>query len=264
MKKIKCEWFDDMVYMLRYYDNDFVGLKRELITRSKHMVRNKVDREQMINFLYDTWCDMSGNNGMVKNFIHQIVKQHRSYTLPLEVYRCMLALTFPSVRVIIKCISNRAENNSFFTPHELIAEVLSDYSKDVNRYDDITLMLNTMLEVGIVKKLSKNLYKTQQWPVFEELCLKAVLLTASTVSGEVLGEKNDFLKLLSFEIDHNFSDRHKEINYEKLVGETLWQSFLNSGTEYTLQYRDGRFKLSDKEFIYGGINLSRTAILAMR
>ena len=205
IRKIKLEWLDDMVYMLRYYDNDMIGLKKELINRSKLMAKNKADREQITNILYDIWCDTSGYNGTVKKIIHQIAKHYRSYTVPLELYRCMLALTFPAFSDMIRCISKYAENNSFFTQQEIISEVL-------NR--------------------------------------------------DELGEKNDFLKLLSFEIDHNFVDRHKEINYEKLVGDKLWQSFLSSGTEYSLQYRDRRFKLSDKEFIYGGVNLSRTAILA--
>ena len=262
IRKIKLEWLDDMVYMLRYYDNDMIGLKKELINRSKLMAKNKADREQITNILYDIWCDTSGYNGTVKKIIHQIAKHYRSYTVPLELYRCMLALTFPAFSDMIRCISKYAENNSFFTQQEIISEVLSAPSGDINGYDDIMLMLNTLLEVGVVKKLPNSLYKAQQWPVFEEICLKAILLTENVVNGLALGEKNDFLKLLSFEIDHNFVDRHKEINYEKLVGDKLWQSFLSSGTEYSLQYRDRRFKLSDKEFIYGGVNLSRTAILA--
>lgn len=66
IRKIKLEWLDDMVYMLRYYDNDMIGLKKELINRSKLMAKNKADREQITNILYDIWCDTSGYNGTVK------------------------------------------------------------------------------------------------------------------------------------------------------------------------------------------------------
>lgn len=66
MKKIKCEWLDNMVYMLRYYDNNMTGLKSGLEYRCKKEFKSKAEREQTAKILYDIWGNTEGTNGLVK------------------------------------------------------------------------------------------------------------------------------------------------------------------------------------------------------
>lgn len=114
----------------------------------------------------------------------------------------------------------------------------------------------------MIKKLSKTRYKAQQWPVFEVLGLRAVLLTACALGENVLESKKSFLRLLSFEITHDLVDSYKEIDYAQLVGNDLWYQFLKSEAKYSLQYKDGEFIISGEPFIYGGINCCKEQIFS--
>lgn len=84
MKKIKCEWLDNMVYMLRYYDNNMTGLKSGLEYRCKKEFKSKAEREQTAKILYDIWGNTEGTNGLVKKHIQQIAKENINYLLPLR------------------------------------------------------------------------------------------------------------------------------------------------------------------------------------
>lgn len=259
MKKIKCEWLDNMVYMLRYYDNNMTGLKSGLEYRCKKEFKSKAEREQTAKILYDIWGNTEGTNGLVKKHIQQIAKENINYLLPFEIHRCMLVLTFPYVVEMIKVIGGYAERNAFFAPEEIIGEVICN--KDYER-ENVELLFHTLLEIGVIKKLSKTRYKAQQWPVFEVLGLRAVLLTACALGENVLESKKSFLRLLSFEITHDLVDSYEEIDYAQLVGNDLWYQFLKSEAKYSLQYKDGEFIISGEPFIYGGINCCKEQIFS--
>lgn len=248
-----------MVYMLRYYDNNMTGLKSGLEYRCKQGFKSKVEREQIAKILYDIWGNTEGPNGLVKKHIQQIAKENINYLLPFEIHRCMLTLTFPHVVEMIKVIGGYAERNAFFAPEEIIEEVICN--KDDER-ENIELLFYTLLEIGVIKKLSRMRYKAQQWPVFEVLGLRAVLFTACALGENVPEAKKSFLRLLSFEITHDLVDSYKEIDYAQIVGNDLWYQFLKSEAKSSLQYKSGEFIISDEPFIYGGINCSKEQIFS--
>lgn len=260
IRKIKLEWLDDMVYMLRYYDNDMMGLKNELSSRSKQMVKNKAEQDRISNILYGIWGNTGGRYGQTKKAIQQIAKQYTEYRLPLEVHRCMLALTFPVFAKMIYIIAEYARNNAFFALEDITEKLSITASKEIGEKDNVELILNILLEVGVIKKLNSSRYKAQQWPLFKMLGLKAVLLTSLAIEPEASVNEKSFLRLFSFEITHEFTDIYKKIDYTKIVGDTLWNNFMDSSKSYSLQYRDGQFELSDESFVYGGINCNKEHI----
>lgn len=262
IRKIKLEWLDDMIYMLRYYDDDLNGLKSELGSRCKKSLKNKSEQEQITNILYEVWGNTGGKYGQTKKAIQQIAKQYEEYRLPLEIHRCMLVLTFPILSEMIDIIAGYARSNSFFAPEDIMEMLSIAVSNETSETNNTELMFNTLLEVGVIKKLNSSRYKAQQWPLFKMLGLKAVLLTSLAIEPEASVNEKSFLRLFSFEITHEFTDTYKEIDYTKIVGKELWNNFLDSGKSYSLQYKDGQFKLSDESFVYGGINCSKEQIFS--
>lgn len=233
------------------YDNDSNGFINEIKTHFNKTMKDNANRAKAISALINLWCNFDGSLGAVKREVLDACFFYGDTWTdyqPFERYNCFLLLTFDNYREILHAITDCGYG--FFTTEEVKSKLQQrvDWQlSDATVIDQLNQVIGTMVEIGVVKRYKRGLFKLQKWPVFDAVSIYIVLKTF-----EALGKEEDaswFLKCFNFEVDKNFVSFFPEFGYAKLVGDDVYQEFINADFG-SLRLSKGTWTHADDEMVY--------------
>lgn len=255
---------EDLIFIgsdLDYYHNKPLELKNYLAKVYRTKSKSKTNKYKMVNEL--TAVFRCSSNEPVKRDILKACAFScsnlgcRRYAL--ATYRSLLLLTFPLLAELTKLALSFGDN--YFTP-QLLIDKLDDnwFQNEATKDSCCRAAIKTLTEVAVIKTLKRGVMKSQTIPVYDAQGLEAALLTAVELGK---GKPNDidlFLQGLSFEITHDFIEFFNNIDYTAIVPADIWNEFISSDSQHTLQYKQGAWTVSNEPYLYLEINLPLSAI----
>lgn len=233
------------------YGNDSNGFSNEIKTHFNKIMKDNANRDKVINVLTNLWCNFDGDLGIVKREVLDACFFYGDTWTdyqPFERYNCFLLLTFDNYREILHAITDCGYD--FFTTEEVKSKLQKrvDWQlSDATIIDQLNQVIGTMAEIGVVKRYKRGLYKLQKWPVFDAVSIYMVLKTFEALDKEE--DASWFLKCYNFEVCKNFDRFFPEFDYVTLVGDEVYQEFINSDSG-SLRLSKGTWTYDDEEMVY--------------
>ena len=230
-----------------------VAMKREMQYHYSKL-KSKVNAEKYVNALIVLWTDFSGDVGRYKKNIvdaAMFYADHWTFKQQLCVYNCLLLLTFPFYRDVLKgivkqcgqgglCVSKSIEE--FLVEHcqyNLSSATLKDYCAQV---------LGTMLELDVIKRFTYGTFIKANTPVYDDIGVYAILKVAEALKAS--GEEIDWLwKCYNFEVTREFIDFFVDIDFAAIFGDGIWNKFNQEGLA-SIMLNNGEWSNGNGEFVY--------------
>ena len=215
-------------------------------------LRSKANAEKYVNALLALWTDFSGVTGKFKKNIvgaAMFYADNWTFKQQLNIYHCLLLLTFPFYRDVMKGIVE--QHTGLFVAKSIedyINEKCSYSLSDATVKDQIAQVLATMLGLGVIKRYYHGTFIKRNMAVLDDVAVYAILQVTFALKAK--GEVSDWLwQCCNFEIKRDFVDFFLDIDYEAIVGKQVWEQF-NEGNCKSLCLNQGGWTCSDGEFVY--------------
>ena len=233
------------------YGNDLIGLLNELKAHFTKNMKENANRDKVINVLTNLWCNFDGALGVVKRevldacfFYGDTWTDFQSF----ERFNCFMLLTFNNYREILHAVSDCGYD--FFTTEEVKSKLQQRVDlrlSDATVIDQLNQVIGTMVEIGVVKRYKRGLFKLQKWPVLDAVSIYIVLKTFEALDKEE--DASWLLKCFNFEVCKNFASFFPEFDFERLVGKDVYQEFSNADSG-SLRLSKGIWTYADDEMVY--------------
>lgn len=249
-KKLTRALFDYAFIVAHDYGNDVMGYKNEIKQFLIKTMRKNANCEKTISTLSYLFGDLSGKFGEVKAQILNACFFYGRWTdyQSWERFNCLCVLTFDNYRDILHAITDCGYE--FFTTDDIKIQLLKRVKADLSDStltDYINQIVCTMVEIGVVKRYKRGLYKLQKCPVFDAVSIYIVLKTFEALDREE--DASWFLKCFNFEVGKDFVSFFPAFDYTKLIGGEVYQEFINAETG-SLRLSMGAWTYADAEMVY--------------
>lgn len=253
---------EDLEYgsaQIEFFQNDLAGFKAQLQRHYDPQLKGRTNKSKKVNALLAMFAAHS-EEVIKKRILDECAFSSLwlgSCYFHYATYRALALLSFPLVYELLKLATSYGDN--FFTPESLSAQLTIPFESEATKADKVYKALNLMEVTGIVKKLKRGLFKVQKLPLLDAQGIEAILLAAAELNEGTADSVNAVLNGLSFEITHEFYDYYGNIPYDKIIPAKVLASFKESSAQYTIQYKNGSWVVSDEEYLYQPTNEPRAA-----
>ena len=215
-------------------------------------LRSKINAEKYVNALLALWTDFSGVTGKFKKNIvdaAMFCADNWTFKQQLTIYHCLILLTFPFYRDVMKGIVEQHTGLFVAKSIEDYLDKKCSYSlSDATVKDQIAQVLATMLGLGVIKRYYHGTFIKRNIAVLDDVAVYAILQVAFALKAK--GEVSDWLwQCYNFEIRREFVDFFLDIDYEAIVGKQVWERF-NEGNFKSLCLNQGEWTCSNAGFVY--------------
>ena len=226
-------------------------MKYEIQRHFAHL-RSKVNADKFVNALLALWTDFSGVTGNFKKNIVDAAMFYAdkwTYKQQFVVYNCLLLLTFPFYRDVLKGIVD--QRTGLFVAKTIEDYIIEKCSYDLSaatKRDLIAQVLGTMIELGVVKRFTNGTFIKSNTPVYDEIGVYAILKVAEALRAS--GEEIEWLwKCFNFEVRREFVSFFVDIDYAVILGDCIWSQFNEESFE-SLRLNNGEWRCGNGEFVY--------------
>jgi len=243
------------------FGKDLTGLKNEIRHHYIKIMKDNANRLKTINTLCYLWSDFNGALGKAKKCIVDACFFYGDTWTDfqaLERYNCLLVLSFDNYRETLRAITDCGYG--LFTIEDVKSKMQQGVDwklSDATIIDQLNQILGTMVEIGVVKRYKRGLYKLQKWPVFDTVSIYIVLKTYEALAN--LEDASWFIKCFNFEIGNDFIKFFPEFNYSKIVGKKVYNKLVSSECG-SMRLSMGVWTYSNDEMVYD-VGKSKTELM---
>lgn len=244
---------------LEFFQNDPAGFKAQLIRHYDPQLKGRTNKSKKVNAILTMFTAQSDETTKLHILDECAFSccHLKSTYFHFATYRALAVLSFPLVYEMLKIVAGYEDN--YFTPEALSTKMTIPFESEATKADKVYRALKLMETAGIVKKLKHGLFKAQKLPLLDSQGIEAILLAAAELNEGTADSVNAVLNGLSFEITHEFYDYYGNIPYDKIIPAKVLASFKESSAQYTIQYKNGSWEVSNDEYLYQPVNKPKTA-----
>ena len=269
-KKLKVdEHWDYGSVVARDFKNDVTGLEKELKCHFQSS-RSKINGEKYKNAILAIWTDFNGVYSAHKKLVVDAAMfygKHWTDFHHYEIYNCLALLTFPLYKDVIKAFGDKNGRLSVYGEIKEYLDSRCGYAlSEVTIKDQVHQVIGSMLELGVLRSFCRGAYILCNKPIYDCVSIYSILLVMSSLREET-DDLTWLTKCFNFELSEDFICFFPMFDYEKIVGEQVWESYKrNVGS--TIQLRDGEWLCTNEEMLYSNgkrlKDISKNAYLSVK
>ena len=217
-------------------------------------LKSKGNAEKYVNALTTLWTDLSGDVGRYKKNIvdaAMFYADHWTFKQQLCVYNCLLLLTFPFYRDVLKGIVKQCGQGGLCVSKSIEEFLTHNCNYKLSRAtikDYIAQVIATMIELKVIMRYTNGSFIKMNTPIYDDLGIYAVLKVIEALKS--VGEDASWLlNCYNFEMPREFVDFFVDIEYSAVVGDDVWNEY-NAEKYKSLQLNHGMWCCGSNEFVY--------------